>query len=414
MAATYALLCLVVIVPAALCLHPCPRVNRSGELLRLLESGRTASNCGISTDAPSTADNKPILVNVSISAITVFALKEDELLDISGWVKLEWQDRRLAWHPSEWDNVTSLMISPKKLWIPDLGLWNVKDIDYVDLSNRIDKIKRVYVSDKGSITFSVKISPKIPCPMDTSVYPFDFQVCYLEIGAFQSDSSKFTIQVVKEGFYYLKIGGGEWIPTDFDIKTRNGTYDGLHMPSVRVFMTVRRKALYHVLLIIVPFMMLSLMGIVLFVATSVNDRVNVAVAVLLAMTLFVMMIAQTAPKSMQNVPMMGLYLLAQMGLLILFTGLSTLMVPEKVTEDVLKDSSSSNGSQKNRNSIFVEDDPSQLTEVKVTWRQQYCSAILIKNYISMFFYVVVTGLNALICLKVIPCYAQPIRKNVPL
>lgn len=386
-------------------------MNRSGELLNLLELGRNPSNCSILSEAPAGENGSPIVVNVSVNEVMIYALGEDELLDISAWIKMEWKDRRLAWKPSEWDNVTNLMVSPKTLWIPDLGLWNVKDIDYVDLSSRMDKIRRVFISNKGTIIFTVKISPKIPCPMDTSLYPFDHQDCFLELGPFQSDSSKFTVQVPPGGVYYMEVGGGEWYPVEYRIVNRNNTFDDSNMPSVRVYLTVKRKALYHILLIIVPFLMLSLMGVVLFVATSVNDRVNVAVAVLLAMTLFVMMIAQTAPKSMQNVPMMGVFLLSQMGLLILFTGLSTLMVPEKVDEELGKEATSSNASQKHRNSIFAEDEAKEVAELKIGWRKRYCNAVNIKNYLTMLCYIIVTLLNTFICLKLIPSYSPAKTKD---
>lgn len=51
----------------------------------------------------------------------------DKLIDvyISGVCTLqEWNDYKLRWRPSDYDNVTSIRVPSELIWVPDIVLYN--------------------------------------------------------------------------------------------------------------------------------------------------------------------------------------------------------------------------------------------------------------------------------------------------
>ncbi|TMS12739.1 Neuronal acetylcholine receptor subunit alpha-2 [Larimichthys crocea] len=71
--------------------------------------------------------------NISDVVIVKFGLSIAQLIDVDEknqmmttnvWLKQEWNDYKLRWRPSDYDNVTSIRVPSELIWVPDIVLYN--------------------------------------------------------------------------------------------------------------------------------------------------------------------------------------------------------------------------------------------------------------------------------------------------
>ncbi|TNM94979.1 hypothetical protein fugu_017738 [Takifugu bimaculatus] len=71
--------------------------------------------------------------NVTDVVIVKFGLSIAQLIDVDEknqmmttnvWLKQEWNDYKLRWRPSDYDNVTSIRVPSELIWVPDIVLYN--------------------------------------------------------------------------------------------------------------------------------------------------------------------------------------------------------------------------------------------------------------------------------------------------
>ncbi|KAI7805059.1 nicotinic acetylcholine receptor alpha 2 subunit [Triplophysa rosa] len=71
--------------------------------------------------------------NISDVVIVKFGLSIAQLIDVDEknqmmttnvWLKQEWNDYKLRWNTSDYDNVTSIRVPSEMIWVPDIVLYN--------------------------------------------------------------------------------------------------------------------------------------------------------------------------------------------------------------------------------------------------------------------------------------------------
>ena len=84
----------------------------------------------------------------------------------------------MVWDPQKYGNITNLRISPEKVWIPDVLLYNSAD-------ERFDSTFRtnVVVQHDGSMLYVPPGIFKSTCKMDITWFPFDDQRCIMKFGS---------------------------------------------------------------------------------------------------------------------------------------------------------------------------------------------------------------------------------------
>uniref|UniRef100_A0A1I8I4U5 Neur_chan_LBD domain-containing protein n=1 Tax=Macrostomum lignano TaxID=282301 RepID=A0A1I8I4U5_9PLAT len=195
-------------------------------------------------------------VSVMIEVKTVYGLDESELLEWSGWVLVVWQDLRLAWNDSD-GNVPQLKMTRGQIWIPDVGFWNAKEIEFMDLRNA--KFSDTTVFTNGTVSLYVHTVIRFPCQIDMYLFPFDTQTCKLEFGGISSDlhffnftmESRMSSAKVDSTFYSV----GEWHLERLDQTSSKYNAAGQEFGYYSIEFHLRRKPLYYAVLILLPFEM---------------------------------------------------------------------------------------------------------------------------------------------------------------
>lgn len=115
---------------------------------------------------------------------------------VSIMLHLNWNDTRFITWASGYDDTFVLEFDSKRLdniWTPDLFFPNEKSafIHKVFMPN---KMLRVYTN--GKITYTVRLSLALSCPMDLRNYPFDKQVCRIEMESFSYNEDNIILEWV--------------------------------------------------------------------------------------------------------------------------------------------------------------------------------------------------------------------------
>ena len=68
-----------------------------------------------------TANALDLAVGVSVIDLDI---PSKGILSVSTWLRMFWTDFRLSWTPQHYEGIKSVRVSPRKIWTPDLSIYN--------------------------------------------------------------------------------------------------------------------------------------------------------------------------------------------------------------------------------------------------------------------------------------------------
>lgn len=151
-------------------------------------------------------------VQLSINFHRVFAVEVTEsTTDLIVWMRQVWNDPRLTWDPSEFNNITTMHFwvdegigaaETSEIWTPDLHLWNVAE----PLASSLASAHAIVSSD-GTVFWARPGHLKPACKFEgLKNFPFDTLSCSIEIGSWTHSGLFIRVTKFEEGF---SIGGSE-------------------------------------------------------------------------------------------------------------------------------------------------------------------------------------------------------------
>lgn len=90
----------------------------------------------------------------------------------------------------------------------------------------------------------------------------------------------------------------------FRLETYNSQMN-LSYQYIRISIQLVRQPLYFIVLVLVPFSMLSGLACLIFTLDDTGDRLSVALSLVLSMTMYVVIVSSNAPRSMRTLPVIG-------------------------------------------------------------------------------------------------------------
>ncbi|CAB3256246.1 unnamed protein product [Arctia plantaginis] len=197
----------------------------------------------------------------------------------------EWNDYNLRWNDSEYGGVKDLRITPNKLWKPDVLMYNrmIAKIEFVLVYSADEGFDGTYqtnvvVRNNGSCLYVPPGIFKSTCKIDITWFPFDDQHCDMKFGM---PGKKNTI-----------------------------TYACCPEPYVDVTFTImiRRRTLYYFFNLIVPCVLISSMALLGFtLPPDSGEKLTLGVTILLSLTVFLNLVAETLPQVSDAIPLLGTY-----------------------------------------------------------------------------------------------------------
>ncbi|XP_050402294.1 neuronal acetylcholine receptor subunit alpha-10 isoform X1 [Patella vulgata] len=253
-------------------------------------------------------------VYMGITLTQIFDVEEkNQVMTTNVWLDQEWWDEKLKWNPDDFNGLKMLRVPCHTIWKPDIILYNSAE----DYTNGYMQALAM-VSYKGKVFWPPIVKFRSTCHIDITYFPFDDQLCHMKFGSWAYDG--FQVDVFNRSN-----------PIDLSNFVSNGEWDLLSVkaerhvvkypccpepfPDVTFSIHLRRRTLYYMYNVIVPCIMLSVLTLLVFwMSPDSGEKVTLGLTVLLAFSVFMLLIAENMPATSSFVPLIGIYLTTIMAL----------------------------------------------------------------------------------------------------
>ncbi|NXC30725.1 ACH10 protein, partial [Campylorhamphus procurvoides] len=236
------------------------------------------------------------------------------------WVRQAWQDAHLTWDKDDYDGIDSIRIPSSYVWRPDIILYNNADEHFGGSMET-----NVVLRSDGHIMWDSPAITKSSCKVDVSYFPFDGQHCRLTFGSWTYNGNQIDLR--------NRLDTGDL--TDF---VENVEWEVLGMPATRNVITygccsepypdvtytllLRRRASFYIFNLLLPCILVSFLApLGFYLPADSGEKVSLGVTVLLALTVFQLLVAESMPPS-ESVPLIGKYYIATMTMITASTALT--------------------------------------------------------------------------------------------
>ncbi|XP_039225684.1 neuronal acetylcholine receptor subunit alpha-10-like [Crotalus tigris] len=183
----------------------------------------------------------------------------------------------------------------------------------------------VVIRCDGRIRWDSPAITKSSCKVDVSYFPFDGQQCPLTFGSWTYNGNQIDLLSMQEtGDLTDFVENVEWEVLGMPAQRNVITYGCCSepYPDVTYKLVLRRRASFYVFNLLVPCVMISFLApLGFYLPADSGEKVSLGVTVLLALTVFQLLVAESMPPS-ENVPLIGKYYIATMTMITASTALT--------------------------------------------------------------------------------------------
>ncbi|MGH0163602.1 UNVERIFIED_CONTAM: hypothetical protein FKN15_003245 [Acipenser sinensis] len=310
------------------------------------------------------------------------ANEKNEEMTTNVFMNLAWTDYRLSWNPAEHDNIQVLRIPSARVWRPDIYLINNNDGQF-DVALYVN----VLVYSDGTVNWLPPAIYRSACSIEVTFFPFDWQNCTMVFRSYTYDASEIDLQhaldenqqeikeiIIDENAFTDFLSQVTFFPFDWqnctmvfrsytydaseidlqhaldenqqEIKeiiidenafTENGEWQIRHTPSrknvgddlyedITFYLIIERKPLFYIINIIVPCILISVLAIfVFYLPPDAGEKMTLSISVLLALTVFLLLLAKKVPETSLGIPIIVNYLMFTM-ILVTFSVILSVVV----------------------------------------------------------------------------------------
>ena len=131
-------------------------------------------------------NRRPLLVKLHFYIIAFSDISEINMdFTLSYFMQITWRDDRLSFRPEHFRNIPHILLYPDQIhtiWLPDIMYINEKGESVSKPISLSNSASRIYPS--GDVYLVRKLETKFHCQMKLQNYPFDIQMCYMDIASF--------------------------------------------------------------------------------------------------------------------------------------------------------------------------------------------------------------------------------------
>ncbi|MEQ2230052.1 hypothetical protein ILYODFUR_025239, partial [Ilyodon furcidens] len=245
----------------------------------------------------------------------------DETLLTNVWIDHAWTDYRLSWNASEFDGIEMLRLPPSMVWLPEIVLENNNDAQF-----QVAYYSNVLVDPTGLCYWLPPAIFRSSCSINVNYFPFDWQNCTLKFTSLTYNAKEIKMLLKEDGNETHKHTV-EWIVTDPESFTENGEWEIIHRPAkkntykhipmesnkhqdITFYLVIKRKPLFYIVNIIIPCVLISfLASLVYYLPADSGEKMTLSISVLLAQSVFLLLISQRLPETSMSVPLIVKYLM---------------------------------------------------------------------------------------------------------
>ncbi|XP_078060032.1 neuronal acetylcholine receptor subunit beta-2-like [Mustelus asterias] len=234
--------------------------------------------------------------------------EREQIMTTNVWLTQEWNDYRLTWNPAEYEGIVKVRLPSTHIWLPDVVLYNNADGTY-----EVSFYSNAVVSHDGSVFWLPPAIYKSACKIEVKHFPFDQQNCTLKFRSWTYDRTEIDL-VLRSDVASLDdfTPSGEWDIVALPGRRNENADDHTYVDITYDFI-IRRKPLFYTINLIIPCMLITSLAILVFYLPSdCGEKMTLCISVLLALTVFLLLISKIVPPTSLDVPLMGKYLMFTM------------------------------------------------------------------------------------------------------
>ncbi|XP_073468367.1 neuronal acetylcholine receptor subunit alpha-9 [Aquarana catesbeiana] len=266
-------------------------------------------------------------LNVTLQ-ITLSQIKDiderNQILTAYLWIRQSWFDAYLTWNRDDYDGLDSIRIPSNMVWRPDIVLYNKADDEFSEPANT-----NVVLRYDGKITWDSPAITKSSCVVDVSYFPFDKQQCNLTFGSWTYNGNQVDIiNAMDTGDLSDFVENVEWEMQGMPAVKNVITYGCCSepYPDITFTLILKRRSSFYIFNLLIPCLMISFLApLGFYLPADSGEKVSLGVTVLLALTVFQLMVAESMPPS-ENVPLIGKYYIATMTMITASTALTIIIM----------------------------------------------------------------------------------------
>ncbi|XP_055998508.1 acetylcholine receptor subunit alpha-like 2 [Ostrea edulis] len=279
---------------------------------------------------PVCGTNELSLVKIGVALRNIVDVAEKhQMMRLKIWVYLEWMDCKLKWNPSNFKNLSDLMVPSSHVWVPDITLFEgVSDEGH--MPNMEDFRAEIHYT--GKIRFNFPSIVTIVCKMNVEYFPFDHQLCTLTFGSWIY-SGQYIDLAIKGKDVNLDVADfvehNEWVVVDMKEVRHNVYYTCCPhpFPDITVYIHMKRKPLFYVVTVIFPCFLINMLTFTAFVLPPFSgEKISLQVTILLSITVFLLLVQDKLPSSSDNFPCIAIYFANSMALVCVSCVLSSIVL----------------------------------------------------------------------------------------
>ncbi|KAG8440157.1 hypothetical protein GDO86_006092 [Hymenochirus boettgeri] len=258
---------------------------------------------------PAYNSSQLVSIRLQLSLAQLISVNErEQIMTTNVWLNQEWVDYRLTWNPAEYDGIKKLRIPSQQIWLPEIVLYNNADGTY-----EVSLFTNAIVQNNGSVAWLPPAIYKSACKIEVKHFPFDQQNCTLKFRSWTYDYTEIDL-----------VLSTEW--ATMDDFTPSGEWDIIELPGRRTIcpqdptyvdvtydFIIKRKPLFYTINLIIPCILITSLAILVFYLPSdCGQKMTLCISVLLALTVFLLLISKIVPPTSLDVPLIGKYLMFTM------------------------------------------------------------------------------------------------------
>uniref|UniRef100_A0A3Q3WRQ5 Cholinergic receptor, nicotinic, alpha 10a n=1 Tax=Mola mola TaxID=94237 RepID=A0A3Q3WRQ5_MOLML len=265
--------------------------------------------------------NNILNVTLQVTLSQIIDMDErNQILTAYLWIRQVWVDAYLKWNKDDYDGLDTIRIPSSYVWRPDIVLYNNADDHFTGSMDT-----NVVIRHDGQIMWDSPAITKSSCKVDVSFFPFDAQQCRFTYGSWTYNGNQLDILNALESADLADlVENVEWeilgMPAKKNIIQYGCCADPY--PDVTYTLKLKRKASFYIFNLLIPCVMISFLApLGFYLPADSGEKVSLGVTVMLALTVFQLLVAEIMPPS-ENVPLIGKYYIATMTMITASTALT--------------------------------------------------------------------------------------------
>nr|XP_061844016.1 neuronal acetylcholine receptor subunit beta-2-like [Nerophis lumbriciformis] len=305
---------------------------------------------------PAVNTSQQVIISIRVSLSQLISVNErEQIMTTNVWLSQEWNDFRLRWDPDKYEGIKKLRIPSKLLWLPDIVLYNKSawswrgrgfqlrlkigrfSGEYLSREvfgrgaefrespgkfGRVGNADGVYevsfycntvVSNTGDIVWLPPAIYKSACAIEVQNFPFDQQNCTLKFRSWTYDHTEVDLMLTSDFASRDDFTpSGEWDIVSLPGRKNEDPNDITYLDITYDFV-IKRKPLFYTINLIIPCVLITSLAILVFYLPSdCGQKMTLCISVLLALTVFLLLISKIVPPTSLAVPLIGKYLMFTM------------------------------------------------------------------------------------------------------